>query len=379
MIPLGFALVAAEGPPIINPEDRFKHLFILGGTGTGKTTFFLNLIKNELSNALIVLDPNGDLAERVASLVPRERLLYITKTMPLSLNPLTRDYLNNSEQANELIEVINTAVAVTSPDQMAITVLMGKIIRNAVRIGISDIEEMGDFFEYPAKRMSLRDKYWSTFDDKDSKGWYVNREQVESAKRIAARLSMFYEDKNLKPFVLGKNQFDIPTIIKQKKVVVFNFYGFDDFITAFLGGLVANQIKSYYLHQATSVSEPLYFYVDEYNLFFNKLYSRFLAESRKYNISCNMAGHSFKQVDKQLASMILSNCYVKVCLGTGAEDAEIFAKEINIKLADLLKLKSFEAYIGIGKKPHKVKLYPPPKIEPTETFNFLRDEWIKVV
>lgn len=379
MISLGIALKAKQELPIIDEKDRFRHLFLLGGTGTGKTTFFLNLIKNELNNALIVLDPNGDLADKVASLIPRERLVHVTKDQPICLNPLTREYLDKSESANELVEVINTAVAVTSPDQMAITVLMGRIIRNAVRIGVTDIEDMAELFDYPEKRTRLKDKYWSQFDLKDSKGWYINREQVESAKRISARLSMFYEDKNLKPFIKGRNEFDIPSIIRQKKVIVFSFYGFDDFLTAFLGGLVANQIKSYYLHQATSESEPLYFYVDEYHLFFNQLYQRFIAEARKYNISINMAGHSFKQVTKELATMILSNCYTKVCLGAGAEDAELFARELSIKADEILKLKPFQAILGIGKKPHKILLFPPPKIEPVETYNFLRDGFINVV
>ena len=156
LIDLGIPLRASDGLPVIEPADRFKHLFVLGSTGSGKTTFFLNLIKEEIGNALIVLDPNGDLAERVAGLAPKDRLIYIDKAHPISLNPLARNHLNKSEKANELIEVVNSAVmALTDDQQMPITVLMAKIIRNAVRVFSDeqmDIEYLGHFLEYEAER-----------------------------------------------------------------------------------------------------------------------------------------------------------------------------------------------------------------------------------
>jgi hypothetical protein len=65
----------------------------------------------------------------------------------------------------------------------------------------------------------------------------------------------------------------------------------------------------------------------------------------------NFAGHSLKQVDYKLASMILSSCYVKVALNCGAEDAELLAREIGINPKEIQSLKAYETYIGIGKNP----------------------------
>ena len=382
---MGKTLIAREGLPIVKNEDRFKHLFLLGSTGSGKTTFFLNLINNEIGNAIIVLDPNGDLAERVAGLTPPERLLYVDKDHPISLNPLGRPHINKSEQANELIEVVNSAVmALTDDKQMPITVQMAKIIRNAVRV--FSVEQMniaylGQFLEYKSERKKVPERYWQEFDDV-VKG--QRNEQVESAKRISARLSLFYEDENLAPFVKGDNQFYIPEIVEKKRIAVFNLNGFDDESTAFIGCLVTNAIKSYYLHQASKQSEPLFFYCDEYHLFINTLFSRFLAEARKYNISMNFAGHSLKQVDNKLASMILSSCHVKVALNCGAEDAELLAREIGINPKEIQNMKPHQAYIGIGKKPHKVMTYPGPDVLPykpkpvakPKEIDFLSDGWI---
>ena len=82
--------------------------------------------------------------------------------------------------------------------------------------------------------------------------------------------------------------------------------------------------------------------------------------------------------------MMLSSCFVKVALNCGAEDAELLAKELNIDIGEIQKLKPFEAYIGIGKKPHKVLMFPGEntaeyKPEPAvkeDELDFLGDGWI---
>ena len=98
----------------------------------------------------------------------------------------------------------------------------------------------------------------------------------------------------------------------------------------------------------------------------------------------NFVGNSLKQVDKNLASMMLSSCFVKVALTCGADDAELLAKEININPSEIQKLKPYEVYIGIGKKSHKVLMFPgvegdeyrpEPEVK-VEEFDFLGDGWI---
>ena len=85
-----------------------------------------------------------------------------------------------------------------------------------------------------------------------------------------------------------------------------------------------------------------------------------------------------------MASMMLSSCFVKVALTCGAEDAEFLAKELNIYPVEIQKLKPYEAYIGIGKKSHKVLMFPGVDIptynskleEKAVDVDFLGDGWI---
>jgi len=231
MISLGIGLNSSEGFAAVKEVDRYKHLLCLGSTGTGKTTFLANLILRELEHACIILDPNGHLTENVAPHVPLQRLIYIDKNNYLSLNPLTRGYLNWSENAKELIQIVNAAVGEISPKQAALTVLMTRITKNALRIFKPEqltIEYLMFFLDNREERRKFsNDSYWSHFDDRG------NHEQIESAKRVSSRLSVYYDDLGLRPFLTSTNELDISRIVNDKKVVIINLEGFDDEATAF--------------------------------------------------------------------------------------------------------------------------------------------------
>lgn len=389
MINLGIGLDSKEGYAGVKDEDRYKHLLCLGSTGTGKTTFLANLILQELSNACIVLDPNGHLTEYISPFIPQERLIYIDKQNHISLNPLTRKYLNWSENAKELIQIINSAVGEISPRQVTLTVLMTRITKNALRVfDVHDltIEYLMHFLDNKSERLKYADDhYWQHFDDRG------NHEQVESAKRVASRLSVYYDDLGLRPFLLGQNEFDIEKIIKEKKVVIINLEGFDDEATAFLGNLVTNQVKSYYLHQAVRGGNPLFFYCDEFHLFITEHFDRFLAEGRKFNMSFNFSGHSFALLNKLLRTMLLRT-FVKIVLQNEDDDAEILARSLQVKSYEIMNLKAFNAIARVGNKNHRIRLFKPPQtpektIQPKKSeqlaitysrsvINFLDDRWI---
>src|SRR5437016_14350403 len=82
---------------VLDPDERRRHLYIVGQTGTGKSTLLLNLIAQDLAagQGLALLDPHGDLAEAVLMHVPRARtndLVYMNPAdaeRPIGFNPLS--------------------------------------------------------------------------------------------------------------------------------------------------------------------------------------------------------------------------------------------------------------------------------------------------
>ena len=82
---------------VLDPQKRRRHLYIVGQTGTGKSTLLLNLIRQDLvsGEGLALLDPHGDLAEAALAHVPRARtndLVYLNPAdleRPIGFNPLS--------------------------------------------------------------------------------------------------------------------------------------------------------------------------------------------------------------------------------------------------------------------------------------------------
>src|SRR5271169_2608533 len=82
---------------MLDPEERRRHLYIVGQTGTGKSTLLLNLIAQDpaAGEGLALLDPHGDLAEAVLMHLPRDRtndLVYVNSAdteRPIGFNPLS--------------------------------------------------------------------------------------------------------------------------------------------------------------------------------------------------------------------------------------------------------------------------------------------------
>jgi DNA helicase HerA-like ATPase len=371
---LGRMLNADERPAIVSDEDRVRHLLCLGSTGAGKTTFFLNLIKDDIDNgkAVIVLDPSGDLSSKIPADIT------VNKYSPMSLNPLRKGY-DYSVIANELIDTVNSAVKSIVPQQTEITVKMKRILTEALKI-LEDpaFDFLIKFLSYFKTRENyfegkMRPYFWQDF---DSKGYDAQQVRM-SAERICDRLSLYQNDQNIKPFITGKNEFDIADITRNKKTVVFDFKGMDDEATRFIGNLITHQLKTYYLAKETFSADPLFVYIDEFHLFISDLFDRFLVETRKHNVGFNFCGHSLKQVSPKLETIMLA-CYIIAALNVSSYDAEKMAKELQIKTSDILNIKKYEAIIGISKKPHHIRAYPPPNFPPKAEVNFWKDCYFSV-
>jgi len=383
---LGIPLRASEGLPIQDEEDRFRHLYCLGKTRTGKTTFFLNLISQEIQNALIVIDPVGGFAESVASLSPPERLIYVDQEHPVIINPLTK--YDWAKSAKEFIEVLNACVAGTT-STIDTTVLMEEIILNAIRVfrpNQRNIKYLSQFLNFEEQRRNhAPDEYWTFFDSRDRRGWLQNKEKVDSAKRVGARLTAFHLDPSISPFVIGDNELNIKQIADERKIAVFNLRGFDTNAQIYLGNLISHAVKNYYNYEATEHSPTLFFYVDEFHKFITPFFSDMLSQCGKFNISLNFAHQNHFQISRELLNTVLGNCFTKVVFQVGYDEADRMAKDFQFPAKEIQNLGKYEAYVLIGKQPHKVLTYPPPESAqfipepPQEPVNFLRDSWIQMV
>jgi len=354
---------------------------VTGSTGRGKTTALLNLV-NSLKEigTVIVLDPSGSLAGPCRSILKGAR--YVSKTNPIKLNPLSRPYLSKSEHARELIQVINSAVSAFS-ENPEITVKMRRIMMKAIKemdYGAS-MKQLGLFLDsFSEREKFFKEKYkggykplfWHEF---DMKGYQHDQTRM-TAERISDRIGLFDEMEELDGFIKGKNEFDIPLLLEKNQHHIFNLARMDDEVTAIIGALVVNQVKSYYLHQAVEYNaKPLFFVIDEIALFIQDNLSRILTESRKFNIGFIMSFHGYSQINERLAQMVWANTYTKIYLGGNPDDEESFKNFYKYEIPDL---KTHQGVVFIYLQGHLADMYPPPETEFIPECSFLRDKWIVV-
>lgn len=331
-------------------DEPFRHLYAVGPSGSGKTVFMHHIL-HELPFAYIIISPDGELAEKAYA----PDCLYYSELNPINLNPLVYP-IQDSRKANFLVEVLNTACKVGTDDkQMPMLVLMQRIMRNAVKTGITSLKELLLLCDSEDKRKAQSFMYWQKFDQRDKKGWYLDRERVDSIKRIAARLSWIVDDDNSYAFFKGKDKLDIKRIVNAGQKVIFNLKNFDLFNRSFIGGIILLYIFEYHFN-ATNNSKPLFVFVDEIHQFVSDKYYYAFPAFRKVNISMNISLHSFGQLEKQIVNAIDVNCYTQV--------------NINPK---------FKALVKKGDEEYLIRLFKPLTHTPPQKFQFLKDAWINLL
>jgi hypothetical protein len=334
---------------------------------------------------LIILDPYGEISRKIAS-IAGDRLVYVDKHHPLTINCLKRGYLNRSERARELADAINASVSVNSPGQVDITVKMFRIISNAIETidpDVINLKLLSEFLDSKGARDKYfagknRPDYWQEFDSKGNR-----YEQLRaSAERVADRFYTLYNNETLEKFVMGPDQFDLFEIMEKRKVVCFNLEGMQGEELFYIGNLVTHAIKTF-LVKAPFDGNGLGIYIDEFHLFLNKSFQNEFTKCLKKNINFVVSHHNHSQTEPSLLNILLGSCYLKVCLQCEREDAKRMAGYYQTKPDELDGIGKYHAFLENREKVYYVKTFPveiefytPPPAKPPapapEVLNFLR-------
>lgn len=360
------SVLDGEGIGRVGSELRYRHLYCLGSTGRGKTSFLISIIEQEIDyGAFIILDPLGGLANAVASIAPKDRLIYVCKDRPIVINPLRKYNLSVSQRADELKQVIN-AVVRAGYSSVDITAKMAKAIRHSLEVlpqESLDLQFLHDFLLFPKIRsLYAKGDFWEVFERENKK--------IDTTGSIVDRISSFLGDE-IKPFVIGENEFDIKRIAEGKKIVCFDLHNFEEEGMAFIGNLVSHSIKSYYMHEAVrKVSPILYFYVDECQNFITPFFEKVLAQGRQFNVSVNLSHQTLSQVkDKNLLRVLLDNSVVKVIFKCERSEVRHIKEILGVSDMDIMNLEERQAYASIDGYVKKIRTFymlepEPYKIEP---------------
>jgi type IV secretory pathway TraG/TraD family ATPase VirD4 len=325
------------------PADRRAHMYVIGKTGTGKSSLLEGMIRQDIlaGHGLALFDPHGDLAERLALWMPEARkrdLIYLNvpdPTQQFGFNPLEGvSPLRRSVAANGIVEALKKIFA------EAWGVRLEFILRSALYLlleqpeaTLADVVRLfhdKEFRKEAAERSENEHvkRFWTVEFEK------LGRQRAEAVSPIENKLGSLLVD----PFVsriltVAKSTFNPRNAMDEGKVLLVNLSKgrIGEAPAMLFGGLLVTAFGLAGLGRADMPQEKrrdFFIYMDEFQTFTTLALANMLAELRKYSCGLVLANQYMDQIEPEIRTAILGNAGTLVVFRVGAVDAAKLAKEL---------------------------------------------------
>ncbi len=347
----------------IKQTDRLSHMYIIGKTGTGKTTLMQNLIKQDIAagRGCAVLDPHGDMVDVVAQNVPadlKDRLIYFNVPDPnleWGYNPLA--YV--SEERRPLLASGIMEIFKKQWDGNSWGVRMEHILRNSLltlleqpEATLGDIARLYSDNTYRYKCLkNVRNQRVLDFWTKEF-AKYSYRLKAEAVIPIQNKLSGFLSNPTLyRILCTSDKRLRLRSIMDEGKFLMVNLakgqIGED--AANLLGGLILTSLGLAAYSRSDVPEEqrrPFFVYGDEFQNFTTLSSASMMAELRKYGVGLILANQYLHQLNNDVRDAVIGNAGSLICFRLGAQDAGYFEKELFSKFSaeDLAVLPNYMMY-----------------------------------
>lgn len=349
----------------IKQADRFHHIYVIGKTGTGKTTLLHTMLASDIAAGYgsALLDPHGDLAERIKADFPKDqlkRLIYLDPAAPdcrLSYNPLMRTSAAlRPLVASGLLDVFRMMWSDAWGPRMEY------MFRNALlalldqpHATLPDILRLLNDKTYRAEVIRhIQNGPVKRFWIKEYPRYSV-RFQADAIAPIQTKVGALLADPRLYAFFTGtQNPLRLRAVMDEGNVLIINLskgrLGSDS--TRLVGGVLTTMLSLAAFSRA-NVAEadrrPFFIYVDEFQTFTTLMIAEMLAELRKMGVAMIMAHQYLHQLETDIHHAVLGNAGTLISFRVSAADAAYLAKEFEPKFTrlDLINLANFSIYLRL--------------------------------
>ncbi len=379
-----------ETEVIFEREDRVRHCYVIGQTGTGKTVMLVNMAIQDIKNGdgVCFMDPHGNDIEKILANIPPERIddvIYFDPSYtarPMGLNMLEYD----PKFPEQKIFVINELLSIFSKlfDMKATGgPMFEQYFRNSAGLVMSDPESGSTLLEIGRvlTDKSFRDLKLSKCKDPIIKQFWTNAEKTTGESALANfvpyitnKFDIFISNEIMRPVVAQQNSvFNFREIMDKKKILLVNLSKgrLGDINSNLIGLLLVGKITMAALSRVDIVGKEnvndFYLYIDEFQNVTTDSISTILSEARKYRLSLTVAHQYVEQLDDNIKNSVFGNVGTMIVHRVSPENAEIFEKQLSptFSPSDILKLENLNCYIKmlVGGKPMKAfnskTPYPP--------------------
>lgn len=372
----------------LDPEDRRRHLYAVGQTGTGKSTYLENLALQDMlaGNGFAFIDPHGDVVENLMAMVPKERtedIIYFNPSdmeYPLGLNMFEFD---DPDQKDFLIqETINMLYKLYDPQRQGIIgPRYEHLFRNAA-LTIMSGPEGGTFVDIPKlfndknfvnqKLKHVTDQTVLDFWLKEMPGSERSNEFGEVKSWFVSKFGAFLSNQMMRNIIgQTKSSFNLSDIMDNKKILLVNLSKgrTGELNSKLLGMIFVMKFQAAAMARAKqSEDERVDFclYVDEFQNFSTDSFASILSEARKYRLNMIVANQFTTQLTEEIRDAVFGNIGTITSFRVGTNDAEFLSKYFApvFDIHDLQRLPNYHSVTrmligGVPTQPFSMATLPP--------------------
>ncbi len=348
-------------------NDRRRHMYIIGKTGTGKSEFLKEMILQDIEagHGVCAIDPHGEFVEDLLELMPPERaedVVYFNPSdteYPMGLNIMEA---NNEDQKHFMAQsVISLMYKLYDPNR---TGIIGPRFEHAIRNamltvmcvpGASFIELVRCLTDQayvdeilPLVQDPVVRRYWT-----DQMAQTSDFHKSEVLDYIVSKFGRFITNKTMRNIIgQSKSSFDFRDIMDNQKILLVNLskgrLGEED--AKFLGLVLVPKILAAAMSRqdmAQADRKDFMLYVDEFQNYATEDFAVILSEARKYRLNLIVANQFISQIQEDVKNAVFGNVGTMVAFRVGVPDANFLQNEFQptFNEADLTNIEKFNVYI----------------------------------
>ncbi len=375
----------------ITPEDRLRHFYIIGQTGTGKTVLMKNMIMQDImaGHGVCMIDPHGTDIEDILGAIPPEREADVIYFDPARLdraigfNMLEFDAGRPEQKTfvvNELFSIFQKLYGKV-PESMG--PMFEQYFRNATMLVLEDPASGSTLMDISRvmadakyRRMKLEKatnpvvvQFWKEIATKA--GGEAALENI--VPYITSKFDVFTANDYMRP-IIGQQEsaFDFRQVMDTKKILLVNLSKgrLGEINANLIGMIMVGKILMAALSRVDDASRSFpdfYLHMDEFQNVSTNSISAILSEARKYKLGLTVAHQFIAQLDENIKNAVFGNVGSIAAFRVGPEDAPTLEAQFKpvFEAHDLMNVPNWNAYMrvlanGVPTKPFSMKTMPPP-------------------
>ncbi len=359
-------------------EDRFRHFYVIGQTGTGKSSIFQSMIRQDLreNRGLCIIDPHGSLVESVLPFVPKSRVDDVIIFDPSDLErPMGLNLLEaNSQEEQDMVALDAMNIMIKMFNEEVFGPRIQDYFRNGVLTLMADPNggALTDIVRLFTDDAFQRTKVKHVTNPVVKSFWTKQmaqtgaREKQEMIPYFAAKFGAFVTNSMMRNIIgQTKSAFDFAKVMEEGKILLMNLSkGMTGEVNSkLLGLIIVSKLQVAALRrqkELTGGKKPndFFLYIDEFQNYVTDAIESILSEARKYRLSMHLAHQYISQIDTSnsqkggvnLKDAVFGNVGTMMCYKIGAQDAEYMAKEMSPVFTDqdLINVDKYKAVMKLS-------------------------------